>query len=74
MDIFHHLPDSVCCACGHKNNAGGGDHAERPSPGDYAICVRCAALNIYADDLTLRKPTGYLPLATLTCSASEPSS
>jgi hypothetical protein len=63
MDIFHHLPAGVCCACGHKNNASGCDQAERPSPGDYAICVRCAGLNIYADDMTLRKPSGADRLA-----------
>ena len=28
-----------------------------PTPGDIAICLHCAHVMIYADDLTVREPT-----------------
>ena len=49
------LPESACCECGHQMDACSG--ARQPSEGDYTLCIRCACLNIFTADLTLRKPT-----------------
>lgn len=57
-DDQHFMPDGICCECGHGVNGAGGQ-AARPTPGDWAVCIRCAALNVFADDLSLRAPTGF---------------
>lgn len=49
------MPPSTCTVCLHTVDGAGGP-PELPSPGDFAVCIRCAGLNIYADDLTLRAP------------------
>jgi len=53
----HMLPSSRCCECGHTLKAASGlDTTERPDPGDATLCINCAGLNIFADDLSLRAP------------------
>lgn len=52
------MPDGTCCECGHSVNGADGQ-ARGPTPGDWAVCIRCAALNVFADDLSLRAPTGF---------------
>lgn len=54
------LPPSSCPRCGrvedaHTSATGG---KRPPGPGDVAICFYCLAVNVYADDLGLRTPTG----------------
>jgi hypothetical protein len=53
-------PRNHCLECGKTIDAGSpvekGNH--RPKPGDIAICLDCAHLHAYADDLTLRQLTG----------------
>jgi hypothetical protein len=60
---FHQTPRTRCPYCGHKLNAAGlpsGDAA--PAPGDYSVCIACAGVLIFGDDLALRKPEpGELP-------------
>lgn len=49
---------SPCLACGKKLDASTsteGDH--KPSPGDATVCLECAHLMMYADDMTLRELT-----------------
>lgn len=54
-------PVNHCLNCGRKISAAAptpdfpDDSA--PSPGDIAICLDCAHVHVYADDLTLRAPT-----------------
>lgn len=47
-----------CPYCGKKHNATTsttGDHL--PKPGDITICIECANVLLFNDDLTTRKPT-----------------
>jgi len=30
----------------------------RPSPGDVSMCLRCGALSVFTEAITLRAPTG----------------
>lgn len=50
------VPTSHCCECGKKLDGCCGESV-RPSSGDMAICFYCASLNVFADDMTLRRPT-----------------
>lgn len=51
-------PPNHCLDCGYKIDAAASfEHpGHAPSPGDVAICLHCAHIHIYADDLTLRQP------------------
>jgi len=56
----HGLPPSPCPACGKVNDSAedtASVDGSRPTPGDYAVCFSCAAVAVYADDMTLRDPT-----------------
>lgn len=53
-------PVNHCLNCGKKIDAAAPtpdfpDSA--PSPGDIALCLDCAHLHVFAEDLTLRAPT-----------------
>jgi hypothetical protein len=30
---------------------------DKPTPGDFSLCIRCASLNVFGDDMRLRAPT-----------------
>jgi hypothetical protein len=32
------------------------DGTGAPQPGDFTLCIKCGALNVFADDLTHRAP------------------
>lgn len=53
-------PVNRCLVCGYEIDAA--SPTERPDatpkPGDIALCLKCAHVHIFADDLTLRAPTG----------------
>lgn len=55
-------PVNRCLACGMKIDAATPTpdfpDSATPGPGDIALCLDCAHIMIYADDLTLREPTG----------------
>lgn len=54
-------PPSHCLDCGYAINAGSPTPDfpnASPEPGDVAICLKCAHLMVYADDLTVRALTG----------------
>jgi len=45
---------SPCCECGEILGAATGPRT--PFEGDFALCIKCASLNIYCADLSLRRP------------------
>lgn len=45
----------VCCACKHAMNLP--RRPRPPAPGDLALCIRCASLNVVDDHLCFRAPT-----------------
>jgi hypothetical protein len=59
----HALPESHCPWCGYTIDAvtcldeRGNEHDKMPQPGDLTVCVKCAHICAFADDLTLRTPT-----------------
>ena len=55
LNLDSEVPESSCCECGQQLDGAAGH--ERPSPGDYSMCVYCTSLNIFDDDLRLRRPT-----------------
>jgi hypothetical protein len=54
-------PKNKCLACGYVIDAASStpDYPDNPppSPGDIALCLNCAHLHLFADDLTLRELT-----------------
>ena len=48
----HKMPDTLKCPlCGHLlNGAAGLDTNDKPSPGDYTVCIECASPLAYRDD------------------------
>lgn len=53
--IESETPNGTCCECGYKVNRASGP--DKPSPGDYSLCIKCGSLNIFAEGMTLRSPT-----------------
>lgn len=52
------LPTTVCPECADPLDAASaaeGDHV--PTPGDVSICLNCAWVGIFTDELTLRPST-----------------
>ena len=49
------VPVSQCPKCGYLTDRAGSvdDDTKVPTPGDLSICLRCAHVTKYADDLTL---------------------
>ena len=54
------VPTSRCPFCGHKLDAAmAGDPKYPdviPKPGDVSVCISCASVLVFADDLTVRAP------------------
>ena len=59
MSSVTRTPVNRCLNCRKKINAASpvDPHARPPEPGDIAICLDCAHVQIYADDMTVREPT-----------------
>jgi len=52
------LPEQMCLRCGHVyDRASNFENDHRPSPGDFCVCIRCAYVMAFNDDLTLRHLT-----------------
>lgn len=52
------VPLDRCRVCASPNDrAADLFGAQRPTPGDFSICINCGALSMYNDDLSLREPT-----------------
>ena len=49
------LPESVCPRCGYLTDdaTSVGDPELRPNPGSISICMKCAHITKFAEDLTL---------------------
>lgn len=56
---YRYIPECNCLQCGHKMNASGSaDGAPHlPEPGDLVLCIRCGAVMMHADDMTVRGMT-----------------
>ncbi len=55
LDHEAEVPKSACMDCGYVADRCSGPAA--PEPGDITICIECRGINVFASDLTLRKPT-----------------
>ena len=55
VSVTSTIPQSMCCECGDASNRVGGPG--RPREGDFSLCIGCGSLNIFASDLSLRRPT-----------------
>jgi hypothetical protein len=55
------LPECACPTCGTKVNDATvvfhGASKASPAPGDVTVCIYCAAVSIFDDELCLRRPT-----------------
>lgn len=53
------MPVCHCPHCGYKLDAASvpGNKGKRPIPGDFSVCLKCAAVLRFKDDLTLRATT-----------------
>lgn len=50
--------DVTCPHCGRTNNFHSDiDGQATPDPGDVSVCWGCRRAGVYADDLSIRKPT-----------------
>jgi hypothetical protein len=48
--VCKHLLDAVTCTNGPEST--------KPYPGNPSICMYCGEITVFADDLSMRKPTG----------------
>jgi hypothetical protein len=51
-------PKAECAHCGYKiDRAANTVRNEKPHPGDFTICMACAKVLVFNEDLKLRKPS-----------------
>lgn len=67
MVVTTHIKPSPCPACGHVMDAATAVFDDvTPKPGDATVCINCAALLQFADDLSYKPAnTHELPLDAL---------
>lgn len=57
--IAKRITSNTCPHCGRSAEGGTSIDPERakrmPEPGDYAVCIYCASLNVYTNTLALRR-------------------
>jgi len=54
----HNIAKSICPVCKEElDGATQVDGSDLPSAGDVSICIYCANIAVFCDDLTLREPT-----------------
>lgn len=52
------VKEGCCPYCGKSFNAAANmKNTVRPRPGDWSVCIACAAVLVFNEDLTVRKPT-----------------
>jgi len=57
-DTQHRIPGKSCPDCGKVLDAtSGSDHDNAPRPGDYGVCIYCAGIHQFADDLSIEAVT-----------------
>ena len=54
------LPGPIRCPqCSYEmTDASGVGHNERPSPGDWTVCIRCAAVLRFTEEIGVREASG----------------
>lgn len=57
MKIIDTIPNS-CWNCGAPFGAAADvlDEGQSPTPGDFSVCLKCAAIGVFEDDLSVRQP------------------
>ena len=67
MVVTTRLKPSPCPSCGYEMDAATAAFEDvRPKPGDVSVCLKCAALLEFAEDMTFAPAnTGRLDLETL---------
>jgi hypothetical protein len=64
MTIMTDLPPNNCPGCDRNLNATTGDGG--PSPGDYSICLYCATVLRFNEDMTVRAvPDKEIPYSVM---------
>jgi len=55
----HPTPLTTCPQCHHKiDRAAAQDRSgAKPTPGDFSVCINCAGVNVFTDDMRLRVAT-----------------
>lgn len=49
---------AFCPTCKHQlDGFGGVNHEEKPTPGDYTVCISCCEMLVFSKAMTLRKPS-----------------
>ncbi len=58
-DVGNPIPECNCPNCGHRFSAASSldDASAKPSAGDFTVCIECAQLLAFDDDLRVRKIT-----------------
>lgn len=52
------IEPTACPSCGHKIDAATSAYGDyEPAEGDISLCIRCANVSIFGNDLTLRRPS-----------------
>lgn len=52
------VPPSPCPYCGAVHDlASGLDNREKPDSNSVSVCLKCAGISLFTDELTLREPT-----------------
>jgi hypothetical protein len=59
MDPREGITETQCPECGHVLDAAEAvdDPEVRPSPGDLSICIKCSAILIFTEDMSIRLAT-----------------
>lgn len=51
------IPESRCPFCGYRSEAASAPGDKSPEPGHVAVCISCASVLVFNDDLLLRAMT-----------------
>jgi len=52
------ITESKCPECGKRlDGCSGVNHNDQPKAWDVSICIQCASIAVFGEDLRLRKPT-----------------
>lgn len=62
------IRDCRCPKCGHEFTDATSLEGHQPEPGDFSVCIGCATLLCFAEDMSMRRPT-TAELATLLANA-----
>ena len=58
MSVGHHVPESECSSCARMLDGAFEINSDvAPQPGDLSVCIYCAAVNVFDDELHHRAPT-----------------